>query len=360
MPENDQIRILRVIEYSGPREAVESQVANSIHVVKVVSTGVVIKAATIGAFPEVLDEATIVDGEAERFARRERLLEDQISGMRRELAELKGEVGFLIVRVPTTSSILKERPMSLYNLLFGKNPMTAVLLATIGLKENDIERFRDVFVDDESDELRIIVHTRTGGGNRDDYPNEMLRLSPGFIRSEDDDGDCTYANDYFSVPAEFADDIRNFPKFMEVGIRPEFAQHLAKTMNREPTESDIAAKEYVEEKQKLARTSHQVLNGHTFVPIDDQAMKTALEAAEANGGELKAFWGIFPGVINVRNDFYAYPSAEKNNDLTRVETKADWKVDMAYWRHCQDKWSDEFPKAMEKIKESVGRHLERA
>ena len=94
MSENDQIRILRVVEYSGPREAVESQVSNSIHGVRVVGNGVIIKAATIGTFPEVLDQANLVEGEAERFVWRERLLEDQISDMRRELAELKDEVDF--------------------------------------------------------------------------------------------------------------------------------------------------------------------------------------------------------------------------------------------------------------------------
>jgi hypothetical protein len=50
----DIIRVLRVIEYIGPRSKVEKQVANSLHGTKEPGNGVIIRAATIGAYPEVL------------------------------------------------------------------------------------------------------------------------------------------------------------------------------------------------------------------------------------------------------------------------------------------------------------------
>jgi hypothetical protein len=54
----DMIRVLRVIEYVGPRSAVEKQVAGSLHGTKqIFSTGVKISAATIGAYPEIIDNA---------------------------------------------------------------------------------------------------------------------------------------------------------------------------------------------------------------------------------------------------------------------------------------------------------------
>lgn len=52
----DTIRILRVIEYVGPRGVVEDQVARSLHGQKSLPNGVVIRAATVGAYPEILQD----------------------------------------------------------------------------------------------------------------------------------------------------------------------------------------------------------------------------------------------------------------------------------------------------------------
>jgi hypothetical protein len=54
---NDIVRVLRVIEYVGPREAVEKQVSDSLHGQKQLNNGVLIKAATIGNYPEILQSA---------------------------------------------------------------------------------------------------------------------------------------------------------------------------------------------------------------------------------------------------------------------------------------------------------------
>ena len=54
----DTIRILRIVEYVGPREGVEDIVAGSIHGTRTISrpSGYVsIRASTIGAFPEILE-----------------------------------------------------------------------------------------------------------------------------------------------------------------------------------------------------------------------------------------------------------------------------------------------------------------
>lgn len=52
----DVIRVLRVVEYVGPRDAVEKQVANSIHGTRsgYGLSGMTISAATVGAYPEVV------------------------------------------------------------------------------------------------------------------------------------------------------------------------------------------------------------------------------------------------------------------------------------------------------------------
>lgn len=64
----DIVRVLRVLEYSGPRSAVEKQIKNSIHgemryTVRSGNFGegrrigeVIIRAATVGTFPEILEQ----------------------------------------------------------------------------------------------------------------------------------------------------------------------------------------------------------------------------------------------------------------------------------------------------------------
>lgn len=118
--------------------------------------------------------------------------------------------------------------MSLYNALFGVNSNAPLLLVTLGFKSTgEIPRFRDCYLDGD----HIVIHTRTGGGNReyyeseescrenypeyfegDDKPsgpwNEDLRKNPNFVRDVDDDFDSTYADFYFRFPDEYAADLK--------------------------------------------------------------------------------------------------------------------------------------------------------
>ena len=90
--------------------------------------------------------------------------------------------------------------MSLYNMLFGKNPNTKDILSVLGLEEGYIERFRDCWVDE--DENEICIYTRTGGWNREDFPNTILTSNKYYLYDEDDDFDNTYATYHFSIPEE--------------------------------------------------------------------------------------------------------------------------------------------------------------
>ena len=97
--------------------------------------------------------------------------------------------------------------MSLYNALFGRNPASRLLLAMLNLTEGDVGRFRDCYLkrDEETKELCIVVYTRNGGGNRDDYEavTEALQAHPAYLSDADDDFDCTYASYFFKVPEAF-------------------------------------------------------------------------------------------------------------------------------------------------------------
>jgi hypothetical protein len=93
--------------------------------------------------------------------------------------------------------------MSLYNMLFGQNPAADILLAMVGLSRGDVGRYRDCYTNEDGSE--IIIHTRNGGGNRDDYQQVFDALSkhPNYLRDSDDDFDCTYADIIFSVPEPY-------------------------------------------------------------------------------------------------------------------------------------------------------------
>lgn len=249
--------------------------------------------------------------------------------------------------------------MSMYNMLFGRNPQSALLLAAIGFKENDVERFRDVSVEDEA--RTVSIYTRTGGGNRSDYPQLNLYRSPLFKTTADDDFDSTYATFYFSVPDEYVADVAGLTDIFANGLRKEFGEYLLKTLRREPTDADKATAEYEAEEVALKRVPHKMANGHTFVPEDDFAMRAALELAEKNNGDLRTCWGILPLMLTVKRDNIRWPGMKgiEGKFLTRLETGYDWTIDEPYWAHCQEMFAEQFPIAMTKVKASVDQHLAR-
>lgn len=51
---HDTIRVLRLIEFQGPRAAVEEQIKHSVHGTKRLPSGVEITATTLGEFPEII------------------------------------------------------------------------------------------------------------------------------------------------------------------------------------------------------------------------------------------------------------------------------------------------------------------
>jgi hypothetical protein len=85
-------------------------------------------------------------------------------------------------------------------MIFGTDPNAGLFLGIIKVDPRIVPRFRDCFYNGEY----IIVHTRTGGGNREEYKaeNQKLRESPLFDHDEDDDYDSTFANFYYRVPEE--------------------------------------------------------------------------------------------------------------------------------------------------------------
>lgn len=97
--------------------------------------------------------------------------------------------------------------MSLYNMLFGKDINSDMLLKVLGINMNDIPRYRDCFLSGDGE---ICIHTRTGGGNREYYDTENKKLAshPNYLYDSDDEFDCTYANFFYSFPSEYEKDLK--------------------------------------------------------------------------------------------------------------------------------------------------------
>lgn len=90
-------------------------------------------------------------------------------------------------------------------MLFGVEPTAGIALKMLDIGPQDVPRFRDAYfgwADDAKTDPVIVIHTRTGGGNREAYEAENARLTTlvGYRYDRDDDFDSTYADFCFSVP----------------------------------------------------------------------------------------------------------------------------------------------------------------
>lgn len=238
--------------------------------------------------------------------------------------------------------------MSLYNLLFGQNPNSDILLALLGLREHEVERFRDCGID--FDEREISIYTRTGGNNRDEWPNGKLTTSPLYLRGEDDDFDCTFRTFYFSWPEDVKVETLRDPG--ETGVDATVVKRVREILQREPTDGDkrsALARDQSKTVESCRRYNNAyVFNGHTVVPASDSGMESLLNCMEKADGEFYPYWSVLP--LNL--------SAKSRKDAV-LDVDTDWEIDEAAWTRYQEKFSEKYPKAIAKVREEVERILER-
>lgn len=118
--------------------------------------------------------------------------------------------------------------MSLYHILFGTDETKyATLCKWAGLDMDCIQRFRDIWMyrdENETGKLLIVLWTRTGGGNREYYPdgNDYLSSRENYVGDHDAEFDTTFAEWYFLPLAEHEKDVQD--KFMKdsTWVRPDF------------------------------------------------------------------------------------------------------------------------------------------
>jgi hypothetical protein len=128
-------------------------------------------------------------------------------------------------------------------MLFGVNPASGFLLGALELETEKYPtgRFRDIYFEKNEDGIggKVILYTRNGGGNREDYEHvfEALEKHPLYLNDYDDDFDCTYAYIEFTAPesvVEFFEDVET-EKFDRVGAR--FQKEIAELQaGKEPNE----------------------------------------------------------------------------------------------------------------------------
>lgn len=250
--------------------------------------------------------------------------------------------------------------MSMYNLLFGKNKNSEVILALLGLKENDIERYRDVWMDEEG----ITIYTRTGGGNREDYPNEKLTSHPCYLRDEDDDGDCTYANYYFKFPDELKNDCILFCDVQTNGVPASIIRKVIETINRPETTSDKFTRVYNEQQKVYSdlRWNFGVYetNGHTIIPLSDEAMERLLEIAEKNDlegrqGEFMPY-SVRPYKLKIETEVPRLGFESYKDMLCRIKISLGekWEIDSTIWERYKTKFASKYPKAIKAISVAIG------
>ena len=254
--------------------------------------------------------------------------------------------------------------MSFYSMFFGKNPNTDIILALVGLKEVDVERYRDCWID--FDDKEIGIYTRTGGGNREGYPQEILYASPYFKTTYDDDYDCTYATFVFRFPEEIEKEIFALQDIVNNGIPAKLMQWLAKTLNREETEKDKWKENYNKQARIIAdlqQNGHcsEAFNGHTIVPLSDQGMRKILMVMEEADGKLLPYWYVLPLKLEVKLNVPRWEMDAKKPDLEQEKHRVlitlpdKWPIDHKVWERWKKKFGEKYPKAVANINKKVNK-----
>lgn len=150
--------------------------------------------------------------------------------------------------------------MSLYNMLFGENKETSVLLGMIGVNKEYFDRFRDIELINNG--TRIRVFTRLGGGNREGYQEtwDKIQSHELYVGDYDDDFDSTYAYIEFRIPDKYKETAKKMFNGEPVSFEDKFKKELE--------EMDIPGTEASKRAEKIAnKIMGAIDNGETHIGI---------------------------------------------------------------------------------------------
>ena len=154
----------------------------------------------------------------------------------------------------------EENSMSLYNMLFGTNEDTPVLLGIIEVNKEYFDRFRDVELTQAGEVIRVL--TRLGGGNREDYKEtwQKIRNHKLYIKDYDDDFDKTYAYIDFNVPEKYLEITRKMFKGEPESFENKFKKEL-EDMDKPGTKAN-------ENAEKIANIiTNAIKDGNNFIGL---------------------------------------------------------------------------------------------
>lgn len=136
--------------------------------------------------------------------------------------------------------------MSVYNMLFGENEDTPVLLGMLKVNKAFFGRFRDIYLINKGKIIR--VYTRLGGLNRGNYIKEWntIREHKYYIKDFDDSFDNTYAYVDFKVPQDFEYTAKKMFKEEPISVADRFNKEI-----EEMSVEDSAASQRAEEIAKM-------------------------------------------------------------------------------------------------------------
>jgi len=191
-------------------------------------------------------------------------------------------------------------------------------------------------IDFEPGVIYALLHTRMGGGNRDDYADSIAELQahPGFLRDYDDSFDCTYANFVYRTDLTKADLERfaaqrtnssqlsaqkaligkiNSGELAPWAVLAE-AQVAAISTKLTLARSNLRSAEYGFSEDQLALAELALEAGDELSsgkPLDDSALVAALD-----GRRLNDALGIHRGLSTVLEEFKS--AAKANAELDRL------------------------------------------
>ena len=258
---------------------------------------------------------------------------------------------------------MKQREKVSSYMLFGRDSRDILILALIGLKRCDIERYGGCWIENG----KIVVLTKTGGPNRQDYPNEKLHQNPYFERTYDADFDSTYAYFVFRIPDEIKDDVKGLEDPETYGISAKLIQWIMRTLRRDPTPEDIRAA-IIEKQERVARNLNnahmaQIWNGHTVVPLCDEAFEALASVAEENDGKFITY-SLMPYKVRViRYGFEADWERREDGNMWSAcitQPRGKWEIDMRMWKRWKRKFKDRYPKTIAVLESQIRKELNRS
>ena len=127
----------------------------------------------------------------------------------------------------------------MYEMTCNINPDARMVLDLIGMDPEFLLeecRLRDIYL--SKDRTRVVIFTRIGGGNRENYTPAITKLRnyKGYVTDYDDDFDNTYASFEYNIPPEKLPNVVAFLASSDTTTRSEKLKQSLEKLEKEPEE----------------------------------------------------------------------------------------------------------------------------